>query len=84
VLLNASARDALKKAFEAEGEEGKTLYGQTIQAIRDSMQSGIRSVFLIGAVSMLLAFLIICTIPRNAIDEVQHDVPLKDVASSAK
>ena len=71
VLLNASARDELKKIFETKGEEGKALYKQTMQAIRDSMQSGIRNVFLIGAIGMLLAFLIISTIPENAIGEVR-------------
>jgi MFS family permease len=71
VLLNASARDALKKAFESKGEEGESLYRQTVQAIRDSMQSGLRAVFLVGAVGMLIAFLLICTIPKNAIGEGQ-------------
>jgi MFS family permease len=71
VLLNESARDALRKAFESKGEEGKALYKQTVQAIRDSVQIGIRSVFLIGAIGMLLAFLLISTIPENAIGEVR-------------
>lgn len=84
VLLNASALDALSKPFEAKGEEGKALYKQTVQAIRDSMQSGIRSVFLIGAIGMLLAFLIICTIPRNAIGEVQDQEASKIMAATKK
>jgi len=69
VALNASARDALKKAFDSKGAEGESLYNQTVQAIRDSMQSGIKSAFLVGAIGMLVAFLLICTIPRNAIGE---------------
>ncbi len=71
VLLNESARNELKKAFEAKGEAGKALYQPTMQAIRSSMQSGIRSVFLIGAIAMLLAFFVISTIPKNAIGEVE-------------
>jgi MFS family permease len=67
VLLNEQARNSLKKAFEAKGDEGKAVYEKTVQAVRHSMQSGIRSVFLIGAISMLLAFLVICTIPANSI-----------------
>jgi len=71
VLLNESARNKLKETFEAKGAEGEALYKQTVRAIRDSMQSGIRNVFLISAIAMLLAFIIICTIPENSIGEVQ-------------
>jgi len=83
VLLNEPARNALRNAFETKGEEGKALYQQTMQAIRDSMQSGIRSVFLLGAIGMLLAFLIICTIPENAIGEIPDKGALKSAAAAA-
>ena len=69
VLLNESARSRLEKAFDGKGTEGNALYTRTYYAIRDAMQSGIRRVFLVGAIAMLLAFLLICTIPENSIVE---------------
>jgi hypothetical protein len=35
-----------------------------VDAMRDAMETGLRRVFLIGAVTMLLAFLLITTIPE--------------------
>jgi MFS family permease len=72
VLLNESARNALKETFEAKGEKGKELYPQVYRAIRNAMQGGISNAFMVGAIAMLLAFLLICTIPVNAINEVKE------------
>jgi len=36
----------------------------TVVAIRNSMQAGLRVVFLLGAVSMLISFLLILTVPE--------------------
>lgn len=83
VLLNESARNALEKVFELKGEEGKSLYRETVQAIRDSMQGGIRAAFLVGAVGMLIAFLLICTIPKNAIEEVPETAAKEPMAKKA-
>jgi MFS family permease len=72
VLLIESDRSKLEKAFDGKGTEGKALYIQTYQAIRDAMQSGIRRIFWVGAFAMFIAFLLICTIPGNSIgDNVQ-------------
>jgi hypothetical protein len=43
----------------------QALFPETVRAIRYSLHIGLRSVFWLGAVTMLLAFLIICTIPAK-------------------
>jgi hypothetical protein len=48
--------------------KNQELLDQTVSAIRTSMESSLRLVFIIGAVCMLLAFLTICTIPEISID----------------
>ena len=47
---------------------GQDLFPQTVQAIRTSMEAGLRSVFWISAITMLLAFLIISTVPEVPLD----------------
>ncbi len=64
VLLSQPAMAALEETFKERGSEGHALFPQTVQAIRTSMEAGLRSVFWLGAVTMLLAFLIICTVPQ--------------------
>jgi hypothetical protein len=63
----------LKNAFNEMGSEGTALFQQTTDAIRSSMGASLRSVFWIGAVLMLLAFLIILTIPEVPIGEGQAE-----------
>jgi MFS family permease len=64
VLLSKPAMAAL---HETLGKNQK-LFDQTVSAIRTSMESSLRFVFVIGALCMLLAFLTICTIPEIPID----------------
>jgi MFS family permease len=64
VLLSAPAMAALEKTFNRMGGEGPELFQQTVQAIRISMEAGLRSVFLVSAISMLIGFLLICTVPE--------------------
>jgi MFS family permease len=73
VLLSAQKMAELEKAFDDMGDEGAHLFSETVDAIRHSMETGLRSVFLVAAVTMLLAFLLIATIPGNA---VGSDPPL--------
>ena len=65
VLFSASAMAELEAAFLQVGDQGSTLFDETVQAIRDAMQSGLRVVFLIGAVTMLASFLFDSVDPRN-------------------
>ncbi len=65
VLLSQPAMDELKVRFDRGGSEMHMLFPDTVRAIRTAMAAGIRSVFQIGVVTMLIAFLIICTIPAR-------------------
>jgi MFS family permease len=64
VLLSKPAMAALRETLDNKRE----VLDQTVSAIRTSMESSLRFVFIIGAACMLLAFLIICTIPEIPID----------------
>jgi hypothetical protein len=63
VLLSEEAMNTMKKDLGQRGE-GPALFQQTVDAIRSSLESALRTVYLIGAVTMLLAFLLIITIPK--------------------
>jgi len=73
VLLSKPDMAALENTFKKMGSEGEALFQQTVDAIRTSMEASLRSVFWIGALTMLLAFLIIITIPEVLIGEGQSD-----------
>jgi MFS family permease len=68
VLLSAPAMEELRSALQERGGNSQELFQQTVEAIRHSLQTGIRDVFWVGAITTLLAFLIICTIPRKTAD----------------
>ncbi|MDR1727786.1 MAG: MFS transporter [Acidobacteriota bacterium] len=63
VLLNQEALEALEADFAAKGDAA--LFPKTVQAIRDAMAAGVRSVFMVCAVTMLIAFLLICTLSEK-------------------
>jgi MFS family permease len=65
VLLSQSAMDELEAEFDRGGIEMQALFAETVRAIRHSLQTGLKNVFWLGALTMLLAFLIICTIPAK-------------------
>jgi hypothetical protein len=46
---------------------------QNVEAIRTSMQAGLKSVSLLGAVTMLISFLLIFTVPEISMDVVVED-----------
>lgn len=72
VLLSGSALEDLKTTLEGKGEEGRELLQPTVDAIRHSLSTGLRYIFGIGAIMMMLSFLIICTIPGGAMDTKQN------------
>ena len=73
VLLSQPAMEALRKTLGNRRE----VMDQTVSAIRTSMESSLRFVFIIGSVCMLLAFLTICTIPEIPIDaKVEEKKPI--------
>jgi hypothetical protein len=73
VLLSKPAIAALRATLDEQSHNARALLDQTVSAIRVSMEAGLRTIFIIGAVAMVLTFLIICTIP-----EISIDVPVED------
>jgi MFS family permease len=69
VLLSAPAMSELQKTFAGIGPQGPALLMQTVAAVRVSMETGLRTIFLVGAVTMLISFLLILTIPEIKLDE---------------
>ena len=69
VLLSEPAMDELKASFDRGGTEIQALFPETVRAIRYSLQAGLKTVFWLGAVTMFLAFLVICTIPAKTTRE---------------
>jgi MFS family permease len=73
VLLSQSDMAALESTFKQMGSNGEALFHQTVDAIRTSMLAGLRSVFWIGAVLMLISFLIIITVPETPIGSAEEN-----------
>jgi hypothetical protein len=63
VLLSGYAMENLKETLQGKGGDSTKLVQQTVDATRHSLEAGIRTIFWISAILMLLAFLIICTVP---------------------
>jgi MFS family permease len=72
VLLAEPAMAELRSAFSGTGNQTPELFGQTVQAVRSALDAGLHVIFLIGAVTMLISFLLILTIPEIALDDVQE------------
>lgn len=64
VLLSEESMAALRSTINDE-----TIVNRTVSAIRASMEAGLRTVFIIGAVTMLLTFLTICTLREISIEK---------------
>jgi MFS family permease len=73
VLLLKPAMASLRETINKTSSNGPVVLAQTVSAIRLSMEAGLRVIFLIGAVGMLLTFLIILTIPEISIDTTVED-----------
>jgi MFS family permease len=73
VLLSAQAMAELQDIFRKTGDQAPALFEQIVQAIRSSLESGLHTVFLIGAVTMLVSFLLILTIPEISLDGGAED-----------
>ena len=82
VLLSPPAMEALAKDFGRRGAEGEVLLTRTVSAIRTSMEAGVRSIFWIAAITMLLSFLLILTVPEISLDsEIQGQTVPKPSAA---
>jgi hypothetical protein len=49
------------------------LFQRTVQAIRDSLEASLRTIFVIGAVAMLISFLLVVTIPEVSMEVKPED-----------
>jgi len=72
-LLSPTAMKTLETTFQKAGSTGPELFRQTVEAIRTAMEAGIKSVFLLGAVTMLISFLLILAVPEVSMDAVVED-----------
>ncbi len=72
-LLSPRAMAELEATFDKVGGDGKELFKKTVEAIRTSMEAGLRSVFIFGAAMMLISFLLILTVPEVSMDAVVED-----------
>jgi hypothetical protein len=68
VLLSPTAMEALEVEFNSAGQGGSILFAQTVYAVQDSLAAGLKTVYLIGAITMLGSFLLIITIPEIPIE----------------
>jgi hypothetical protein len=81
VLISSDESQKLKKALEEFGSQRPDLFEETMQAIRTALEAGLKTIFLIGAVTMLVAFLLAVTIPEISMDDEVRD---KKMPESAK
>jgi len=72
-LLNPNSMSRLEEAFKNIEPEGDALLNKTVPALRNAFEASLRRVFLLGAITMFLAFLLILSIPEipisNGADE---------------
>jgi MFS family permease len=80
VLMKKEAADALRNAIMKMNNGSPELFEQTRNAIRASSEVGLRATFLIAAITMFMAFLLILTIPVIPMD---RGVEVKKGAESA-
>jgi MFS family permease len=58
VLMSPEAMTGLRNTCNKAGEGAPAFFDQTVQAIRGALESSLKGLFLIGAVTMLLSFLL--------------------------
>jgi MFS family permease len=68
ILLSAQALSDLREVFNQAGGQALIFYEHTVETIRASLSSALHVVFLISAVAMLIAFLMILTIKEISFD----------------
>jgi MFS family permease len=68
VLVNAEKLKALQADVDKLNNAGLDLFKQTESSIRSSAEAGLKAVFIIGGLTMALAFLLILTLPVIPLD----------------
>ena len=74
VLMSQDAMNALRRDFDGLGSRGAALFGRTVQAIRGSLEASLNTIVVIGAATMMLAFLIVVSIPEVSMDTEQRRI----------
>jgi MFS family permease len=74
VLLSKHGMDEFRSSFKKMGMEETPLFQQTDQAIRRSFEKSLGSAYWVGAVAMLLALLLIGTLPKTSMAAGAKDV----------
>jgi EmrB/QacA subfamily drug resistance transporter len=57
-LLNFQIQDQLKALFSQFGQQGVVFYEQTLQVLREALNSGLREIFVIALIVTILVFII--------------------------
>lgn len=66
-LLSKDRLAGLERALKNNESQENEVFHQTIEMMRHSMTAGLRGVFLIGAITMLLALLLVLTLPETPV-----------------
>ena len=57
-LLSFQVQDQLKALFSQFGQQGATFYEQTLQVLREALNSGLKEIFVIALIVTILTFII--------------------------
>jgi hypothetical protein len=58
----------LQSIYNSIGDQAAVPFDQTVQAIRSALEAGLHTIFWIGAITMLISFLLILAIPEVSLD----------------
>jgi MFS family permease len=82
VLLSPKALADLRKALVQTGDGNSALFDQTVDAIRSSMESGLKVVFIMSAIALVFSFLLILTIPVIPMDRPAEEKKSSEPAAA--
>jgi MFS family permease len=68
LLLSAGSMAELQKSITAVGANGQYLFDQLTQGMRIALGEGMKELFLISGIAMLISFLVILLIPEISLD----------------
>jgi MFS family permease len=81
-MLSQQTLETLRDVVGRSGDQGPALFEQTVQAARGALETGLKMLYLIGAVTMLIAFLVIITVPEVSMDVEVVDKKTAPVAAA--
>jgi MFS family permease len=75
VLLDEKGKADLVNSFVKKYPNGKVLADQTISSMRNALESGLKVIYIIGVLTMLCTFIIMCTVPQVSMDAPAQEEP---------